>query len=288
MSSTIPADSLFHRYNESYRRFTWEDVRVFSGKKVVPKFQNQTRPNCIFMAVITWMEASLMIAGREVKLSVEDLENKVANLMVPDEDRTLNCLRVVKEQGVCSQEDYEKQIHDCITYRVRRIRPFFALAGKDYLSAVECMGMRPLLMVFHIDGRYYPFATKYKQLPVLSYERFEEGKMEGHAGCGTGYGVEDQVPFWSFLNTVDDSGPTRGFSRVIPRNVYHLYAHEGVDIMLPSRPGKRSRTKFELDDAEPTGADVPLKKHKKEHVHLMEQDNVNPWANKRLRLLLRR
>ena len=55
MSFQIPDDSLFHQYAEAYRRFTWKGVRVFSGKKVLPKIQTQDRgkPSNYFLFAIT-------------------------------------------------------------------------------------------------------------------------------------------------------------------------------------------------------------------------------------------
>ena len=57
------------------------------------------------------MEASLRLAGITVELSPEDLEEKEINLLDRGHDRTINCLMVLVNVGICSKHDYEKRYY---------------------------------------------------------------------------------------------------------------------------------------------------------------------------------
>jgi len=129
-------------------------------------------------------------------------------------------------------------------------------------------------LVFHVTSNYNAYVQKC-QLPILSYEKFEEGRMEGHAACGTGYGVEEIVPFWEFMNSAGKNFPTGGFGRILPHDVYHVYEHKGIKVRRPARPNKRSRERFE--DGDDSDGDLPPRKKQKKHeVYLMHQDYVMP------------
>jgi len=130
-------------------------------------------------------------------------------------------------------------------------------------------------LVFHVTSNYNAYVQKFGQLPILSYEKFEEGRMEGHAACGTGYGVEEIVPFWEFMNSAGKNFPTGGFGRILPHDVYHVYEHKGIKVRRPARPNKRSRERFE--DGDDSDGDLPPRKKQKKHeVYLMHQDYVMP------------
>ena len=167
------------------------------------------------------------------------------------------------------------QIVDCIRYSVEDVYPFFAIHPSSCKAALQSITTCPLLLVFHVTSNYNAYVQKFGQLPILSYEKFEEGRMEGHAACGTGYGVEEIVPFWEFMNSAGKNFPTGGFGRILPHDVYHVYEHKGIKVRRPARPNKRSRERFE--DGDDSDGDLPPRKKQKKHeVYLMHQDYVMP------------
>lgn len=106
------------------------------------------------------------------------------------------------------------------------LNTFFSLFEPDFAEAVRRMDANPLLLVFHVGSNYDLDIKKFFQRPILSYERYEEGKMSSHAVCVVAYGTESIVPFWKFMNSYGKQPATRGLGRVIPQNAMYLIAPE--------------------------------------------------------------
>jgi hypothetical protein len=137
----------------------------------------------------------------------------------------------------------------------------------------------PLLVVFYCDGNFREYVMTFKEEPVLSYERYEEGKMVQHAVNALGYGVENIVPWWRYMNSYGYIF-SKGIGRVLPQNCTYVYGMDGVKVERrerpPPRPLKRQRTEEEevITDEEEGYARPPLlKKVRLEMLEPMDVDN---------------
>lgn len=129
----------------------------------------------------------------------------------------------------------------------------FTRFEQDYRRAVQRMEKGPLLIVFKVGANYEAYVRSYGQMPILSYEAKDEGKCRGHGACAIAYGIESVAPFWEFMNSCGRVGPTKGFGRVVPENVYQVIAPTGMNAGSPLNPKKRKMHQFTHweDDAPP-------------------------------------
>ncbi|KAL6657356.1 hypothetical protein ACP70R_005136 [Stipagrostis hirtigluma subsp. patula] len=306
MPFIVPQDSLSRRYNQAYRLFTWEGIRGPSGDKILPKIRKQIQHALIYNAVCTWMETQLRLIGITCTLSALDLQKNVEALDNTETDRTMKCIKVIKTLGICSEDDFKCQNPNATAYRLNNHTCFFGLHEQQFNAAVEAMQKVPLLVVFSVGSNYKEYVETFGQKPVLSYVKYEEGKMSGHGACAMGYGTESIVPFWKFMNSYGNIPSTKGFGRLLPQNAIYLIAPKGgltvlqrpaagaqptppamplaAVVALPAAPaappaaapGLKKRSWDDFMDGENDLELPPSKKQKQQHHVYMDQDYVLP------------
>ncbi|KAM0898284.1 hypothetical protein ACQ4PT_022020 [Festuca glaucescens] len=248
-----PADSLSRRYAQAYRWHTWRKVRTANGVKVLPPIRSQIGPTCIYEALMAWMESHLRLIGVIVRLSSKDLQEKEQAFMSEEVDRTQRCLDVISTLGVRSEHDYNNQIWDGPVYVVDSYEQFYSLHKEAIQRAVQSMSRGPILLAFNCDKTYFQYLGKYQSKPIFSYEKYMHEKMLTHAANSVGYGVENIVPCWEFMNSYGRSGPKKGFGRVVAQNAVRLIGLIKIDVVYPwdaRNPKKRKREELAIDEDE--------------------------------------
>lgn len=87
------------------------------------------------------MECYLRLAGMDVRISALDLQEKEQALMTEQEDRTLRCMEVLMEIGVCSEQDYAMKVLN-----------FYHTSEKLHSTPSKRFYGHPLLLPVVLDG----------------------------------------------------------------------------------------------------------------------------------------
>lgn len=239
---------MVNHYERSHERFTWRgvlhthvDPKKRKGFKILSRPRDRVKDktinvpgSCVFYSLATALEAAYRACGVDIdKLSWEDLYDMV------DQDnqfRVRASLRVLKYRGIRRDADYKKGNINGKRFKIAQFC--------DISNGLDCHNIKGainnylsktvMVATFPISHNYYDLEDGVENI----YEYDEDDPVFGgdagseqiftHMAVITGFGFEEKVPYFEFLDCNGKTFGKNGFGRILPSSIIALYAFDVV------------------------------------------------------------
>ncbi|CAN6321463.1 unnamed protein product [Urochloa humidicola] len=244
-------------YERSHERLTWKGaLRPHADPmkriKILPHARNRDEKvagSCVHSSICVALEAANRMCGVEVdELAWEDLYDMVDEF---NPCRITAALRVVKYRGIRRRVDYKKGNFKGKRFKISQFyefcnvdiigddAPACGLDKHNMEAAIKNMLSRTVLLAhFPISENYYELLDGGEHIyaydeddPVLQRgEKGEEGSgaIPTHVVVVTGFGFEENTPYFEFLDCNGKKFGKNGFGRILPSSIISLYAFDVI------------------------------------------------------------
>ncbi|CAO2211541.1 unnamed protein product [Urochloa humidicola] len=239
---------MVNKYAQSHERYTWRGVlhthaepKKRKGFKILSHPRDRAKDktlhvpgSCVCYSFATALEAAFRACGVDVdKLSWEDLHDMIGQ---DNPFRARAALRALKYHGIRREADYKKGNTNGKRFKIAQFCDISNGLNCHNIEGAINNYLRKTVMVatFPISYNYYDMENGAENIyefdeddPVFAGEVGPE-QICTHMAVITGFGFEEEVPYFEFLDCNGKTFGKNGFGRILPSSILSLYTFDVI------------------------------------------------------------